>query len=179
MVNKTGPKTQNKTATDRRSFTGDLKLVSAVNLFQLIKLGSLSGHLMVYCDPNSTHFIFTEGKLNYAFSWRERKKIGQILLDARLITNDQLQACLDDQKTAEIWQKLGSIFVTRGYLQQSQLTKIFQRQLKSALFETLNWTEGKFKFVDTSPLIEGDIILHEDIEPLILQSLIMLDEIKN
>ena len=37
---------QNKTKKDRYTFFGDLALVSAINLFQLIKLGSLSGHLI-------------------------------------------------------------------------------------------------------------------------------------
>lgn len=162
--------------TENRSFSGDLSLVSAVNLLQLIKFATLSGHLMVYCEGHSTHFIFAEGKLNYAFSRQGRRRIGQTLLESQLITKDQLKACLDDQKAADKWQKIGSMVVERGYLQQSQLKDIFQRQLKSALFETMTWKEGKFKFIDTSPLVEGDVILEEDIESLILRGLIMLDE---
>ena len=165
--------------TESRSFNGDLSLVSTVNLLQLIKSATLSGHLMVYCEENSTHFVFAEGKLSYAFSRQGRRKIGQTLLESQLITKDQLKACLDDQKAADKWQKLGSIVVKRGYLEQSQLKEIFQKQLKSALFETMTWKEGKFKFIDTSPLVEGDVILEEDIESLILQGLIMLDENKN
>lgn len=170
---------QNKTKKDRYTFFGDLALVSAINLFQLIKLGSLSGHLIVYCETNSTHFIFTEGKVNYAFSRRDRKKIGQTLLESHLITSDQLIACIEEQKASDKWQKLGTILVEKGFVQQSQLTEIFQKQLKTALFEAMVWTEGKFKFIDSSPLAEGDVILDEDIEPLILQSLIMCDEEKN
>ncbi len=168
-----------KAMTDYRSFNGDLSLVSAVNLFQLIKLAFLSGRLVVNCEDNSTHFIFTEGKLNYAFSRQGRKKIGQTLLESQLITNDQLKSCLEVQKAADRWQKLGSIFVKNGYLKQSHLTEIFHKQLKSAFIETIAWTEGKFIFIDTSPLVEGDIILEEDIEALILQSLIILDEAKS
>ncbi|MGB3211849.1 MAG: DUF4388 domain-containing protein [Desulforhopalus sp.] len=179
MVNKQRSKVDNKTTTTIRSFNGDLSLVSAVNLFQLIKFGSLSGHLIVYCEENSTHFIFTEGKLNYAFSRQGRKPIGQTLLESELITNKQLKTCLEDQKAADQWEKLGSIIVKRGYVKQSQITDIFNKQLKSALFETMTWTEGKFRFTDTSPLVEGDVILEEDIEPLILKGLIMLDEEKN
>jgi len=159
------------------SFHGDLRLVSAVNLFQLIKLATLSGHLVVNCAENSTHFLFTEGKLNYGFAREGRKRIGQTLLDSQLITNHQLKACLDNQKTAERWQKLGSILVENGYLKYSQITDIFQKQLKSAFFETVTWKEGKFIFIDTSPLVEGDIVIEENIETLILQSLILLDDV--
>lgn len=180
MINNEKSTTEDNPRTDRRSFKGDLSLVSTVNLFQLIKLASLSGHLKVYCETNSTHFIFTDGKLNYAFSRQDRKKrIGQTLLESQLITNDQLTACLNEQKTSETWQKIGSIVVEKGHLKESQLTDIFQKQLRTALVETMTWTTGKFKFIETSPLVEGDIILQEDIESLILQSLIMFDEEKN
>ncbi len=160
------------------SFHGDLRLVSAVNLFQLIKLATLSGHLVVNCAENSTHFLFTEGKLNYGFAREGRKRIGQTLLDSELITNHQLNACLGDQKTAGKWQKLGSILVENGYLKHSQIIALFQKQAKSAFFETVTWPEGKFIFIDTSPLVEGDIILEENIEALILQSLILLDDVE-
>ena len=160
------------------SFHGDLRLVSAVNLFQLIKLATLSGHLVVNCAENSSHFLFAEGKLNYAFVREGRKRIGQTLLDSQLITNHQLKACLDDQKTASKWRKLGSILVKNGYLKHSQITDIFQQQLKSAFFETVTWKEGKFIFIDTSPLVEGDIVVDENIEDLILQSLILLDDVE-
>ncbi len=123
-----------KAMTDYRSFNGDLSLVSAVNLFQLIKLAFLSGRLVVNCEDNSTHFIFTEGKLNYAFSRQGRKKIGQTLLESQLITNDQLKSCLEVQKAADRWQKLGSIFVKNGYLKQSHLTEIFHKQHHQTVF---------------------------------------------
>jgi PleD family two-component response regulator len=70
-----------------------------------VKLATLSGHLVVNCAENSSHFLFAEGKLNYAFAREGRKRIGQTLLDSQLITNHQLKACLDDQKTASKWRK--------------------------------------------------------------------------
>ncbi len=161
---------------ESRSFRGDLSLVSTINLLQLIKLASLSGRLLINCMEKSTHFFFTEGKLNYAFSRQDKKRIGQTLLESQLITADQLKASLDYQKKADKRQKLGSIFVKNGYLTQAQLTDIFKREVESVLFETLTWTEGEFRFVDSSPLVEGDIILEEDLEPLILQALVLLDE---
>ena len=160
------------------SFHGDLRLISAVNLFQLIKLATLSGQLAVNCAENSTHFLFTEGKLNYAFCREGRKRIGQTLLESQLITNHQLKICLDDQKKASKWQKLGSILVKNGYLKHSQIKDIFHKQLKSVFFETVTWKEGQFVFSDNSPLVEGDIVVEENIEALILQSLFSLDDIE-
>lgn len=158
-----------------RSFHGDLSLLSAVNLFQLIGLASLSGQLKMSCAENSINFIFKEGRLNYAFSRTGHKKIGQILLESQLITIDQLKICLADQKTARKWQKLGSIAVKNGYLQQSHITDIFFTQLKTSFFEAITWEEGRFAFIDTMPLNDDDIVLEENIEPLIMQALMLFD----
>ena len=165
--------------TESRSFRGDLSLISTINLLQLIKLASLSGRLLVNCVEKSTHFFFTEGKLNYAFSRQDQKRIGQTLLESQLITADQLKASLDRQMKADKRQKLGSILVQNGYLTQAQLADILKKKVESVLFETLSWTEGEFRFIDSSPFVEEDILLEEDLEPLILQALVLLDEEKN
>jgi hypothetical protein len=162
---------------NKRSFQGDLSLLSPVNLFQTIGLATLSGQLVVRGTKNTTYFIFTKGKLNYGFSLEGRKQIGQILLDSQLITIDQLKVCLADQKKSEKWKKLGSIVVENGYVKHSEITDLFQIQIKDVLFETLTWTEGSFTFVDTSPLTDEDIVLEENIDALILQGLVCFDDL--
>ena len=127
------------------------------------------------CARNSIHFVFSDGKLSYASSRVGHKKIGQFLLESRLITTEQLKICLAEQKTAEKWQKLGSIAVKNGYLKESHLTNLFYEQLKEAIFEVITWEEGKFIFVDTSPMTEEDIVLEENIEPLLMQAVILID----
>jgi hypothetical protein len=159
-----------------RSFHGDLSLLSAVNLFQLIGFASLTGHLVVRYTENTTHFIFTAGKLNFGFSKKRRQKIGQALLDSQLITSDQLEICLTDQKTSQKWNKLGAIVVKNGFLRRSQVSDFFYQQSRDALFETITWREGRFTFVDNSPFTDEDIVLEENIESLIFKGLIFLDE---
>lgn len=158
-----------------RSFHGDLSLLSPVNLFQLIGMASLSGQLRMSSAEKSIYFIFTEGRLNYAFSRQGHKKIGQILVESQLITIDQLKTCLADQKTAKKWQKLGSIAVKNGYIQHSNIADIFFTELKVALFEVITWEEGRFTFLDTTPLTTDDIVLEENIEPLLMQALFLVD----
>jgi hypothetical protein len=161
----------------KRSFQGDLSLLSPVNLFQMIGLANLSGQLVVRSTKNTAYFIFTKGKLNYGFSLEGRKKIGQILLDSQLITVDQLRTCLADQKKLEKWKKLGTIVVENGYIKHSEIIDLFYSQIKDVLFETLTWTEGNFTFVDTSPLNDEDIVLEENIDALILQGIVFFDDL--
>jgi hypothetical protein len=160
---------------NKRSFCGDLSLLSAVNLFQLIGLASLSGQLKMRCAENSIIFIFTGGRLNYALSREGHKKIGRILVESHLMTTEQLRTCLVEQKSAKKWRRLGTIAVKNGYIQNSQITDIFFTQLKTAFFEAITWEEGRFEFVDTVPLTDEDIVLEENVEPLIMQALFLMD----
>ncbi len=162
-------------ANNYRSFQGDLNLLSATNLFQLIGLASLSGQLTILGSNNATHFVFTMGKLNYGFSREGHKRIGQILVESNLITTHQLEICLFKQKTSGKRQKLGSIAVENGFLLQSTLLDLFYEQTEGAFFQALAWTEGRFNFIDTSPLSNKDIVLEENINALVLKGLISLD----
>jgi hypothetical protein len=162
-------------ANSYRSFQGDLNLLSAANLFQLIGLASLSGRLMILGINDATHFVFTRGRLNYGFSREGHKKIGQILVESKLITTHQLEICLDKQKTSGKKQKLGSIVVENGFLLQSKILDLFYKQTEGAFFLALTWTEGRFNFVDKSPLSDMDIVLDENINTLVLRGLISLD----
>ena len=162
-------------ANNYRSFQGDLNLLSATNLFQLIGLASLSGQLTILGSNNAAHFIFTRGKLNYGFSREGHKRIGQILVESELITTHQLEICLSKQKSSGKRQKLGSIAVENGFLLQSTLLDLFYEQTEGAFFQALAWTEGRFNFVDTSSLSEKDIVLEENINTLVLKGLIFLD----
>ena len=161
---------------NKPSFQGDLSLLSPVNLFQVIGLATLSGQLIIRGQDDTVYFIFTRGKLNYGFSKDSRKKIGQVLLDSGLITVEELDCCLADQKALPRWRKLGSIAVDKGYLKLADVVELFYGQIKDILFETLTWKVGDFSFFDSSPLTDDDIVLEESIDSLILQCLVLFDE---
>jgi hypothetical protein len=151
-------------------------LLSPVNLFQMIGLAMLSGQLVMRSSSDAVYFVFRKGKLNYGFSLESRKKIGQILLDSGLITLDELDRCLADQKARARWKKLGTIAVEKGYLQLEDVVGLFFSQIKDLLLETLAWTTGSFTFYDSSPLDDDDIVLEENVDSLIFHCLVLLDE---
>lgn len=158
------------------SFHGDIGLLSPANIFQLIGMATLSGKLILRNGSDAACFVFCDGKLNYGFLNRDRRKLGQTLLESRLITAEQLEVCLTLQKASVPWKKLGKIAVENGYLDRSQIRKLFYSQIKVALFEAISWQEGTFSFVDCSPFTRDDIILEENVDTLVFNGLIYLDE---
>jgi hypothetical protein len=159
-----------------RSFHGDLALLSPANIFQLIGLATLSGKLILRNGSDAACFVFCDGKLSYGFLNRDRRKLGQTLLASKLITAEQLQVCLALQKASAPWKKLGKIAVENGYLDRSQISDLFYRQIKVALFEAISWQEGTFSFVDCAPFSSDDIILEENVDTLVFNGLVYLDE---
>ncbi len=59
---------------------------------------------------------------------RNKLKLGEILVDAGLLTNTQLQKALVEQKKKGL--KLGQYLVREGYLSESEIVDVLSRQLK-------------------------------------------------
>jgi type IV pilus assembly protein PilB len=59
---------------------------------------------------------------------RTRKRLGELLVEANLITGDQLNQALADQKNTEL--KLGQFLVLRGIIKEEQIIDMLSKQLK-------------------------------------------------
>ncbi len=59
---------------------------------------------------------------------QERRRIGTILIEDGLITQDQLDQALDLQKTMAL--PIGEVLVSQGFINPSQLASALGRQLK-------------------------------------------------
>jgi type IV pilus assembly protein PilB len=57
---------------------------------------------------------------------QERKRLGDLLVDAGLITDDQLKEALGEKRTG---QKLGDALLERGYITEQQLIEVLEFQL--------------------------------------------------
>jgi type IV pilus assembly protein PilB len=56
-----------------------------------------------------------------------RKRLGDLLVESGLITEEQLQKALQEQKTTK--QKLGDVLLQQGYLSENQLIEVLEFQL--------------------------------------------------
>jgi type IV pilus assembly protein PilB len=57
---------------------------------------------------------------------QSRKRLGDLLIEAGLITEDQLQSTLKEKSAS---QKLGDALLQRGYITEQQLIKVLEKQL--------------------------------------------------
>ena len=59
---------------------------------------------------------------------RVRKKLGEMLIDAEVLNEDQLRHFLDEQKKTGM--KLGKLLIQQGILSETQMVDLLSRQLK-------------------------------------------------
>nr|MCU0531852.1 hypothetical protein [Syntrophales bacterium] len=59
---------------------------------------------------------------------RVRKKLGEMLIDAEVLNEDQLRHFLDEQKKTGM--KLGKLLIQQGILSETQMVDLLSQQLK-------------------------------------------------
>lgn len=166
-----------KTIDKRRTvdFQGALDVISIESIFQLLYYTNVSGKLLLLNPPAKATFFFKGGSLVWGTLHAQQKQLGQRLLEANLITREQLSECLSvhDQHNRQI--RLGSIMQERGLVSEEDLQELLKAQIKDAFFHVLSWNQGTFAFVSNSS-VEDEIALNERIDHLLLEGIVSIDQ---
>ncbi|MFH0888057.1 MAG: hypothetical protein V1871_02465 [Planctomycetota bacterium] len=67
---------------------------------------------------------------------KEDLSLGEIAVKTRLLTQEQLTKCLEDQKNRVKWKSLGEIFVEKQYITDSQLQALVSLQKRNLQAKT-------------------------------------------
>jgi len=157
------------------AFQGNIAAIALENIFQLFDFAALTGRLEVQSPENTGNFYFTKGVLTYGMLQIHQRKIGEILLEAKMITPTQLQDCLRLHSQGQFQQRFGQILLEQGYVQADGLDSSLSHQIKEAFFATLSWQEGTFAyFPDQFPSPES-IHLQARVDHLLLEGMLAID----
>ena len=156
---------------------GDLAVVTIEHLMQLLSYAGLSGELQLKTSHNAAVFFVHNGSLVYSYLEKKAKRVGQMLVEKNLITDEHLRECLAQYKWSLSKPKIGTILIEKGYVSQDDLETVVKKQIKSNFFEVLTWKTGSFIFTEKGVPEEEDIFLDSRIDHLILQGVIRQDEL--
>ena len=76
------------------SLQGNLAVIELNSIFQFFDYATVSGELRVIADQNNASFFFNKGILIFGSLSFNRKRIGDMLVESGVITNEQLMQCL-------------------------------------------------------------------------------------
>jgi hypothetical protein len=158
------------------SFQGNIAAIALENIFQLLDFAALTGKLEVNSPDNIGNFYFSKGLFTYGMLHINHKKIGEILLESKLITEEQLQECLLLHKEGKFQNRFGQILLEKKYIEPSILNDSLLGQIKKAFFEALSWKEGTFIFYQNLAPSPGAIQMQARIDHLLLEGTVYLDD---
>jgi hypothetical protein len=128
------------------SLQGTLKDFSITEIIQLIGQQLKTGVLKIQKAKNLVEIYFVDGMIVHVYcNYRGKKDlIGEILVKAKLITDEQLDQVLRIQK--ETLKYLGEILVELQYLTKDDVLRVISTQIYETIYDLFWWEDGHFIF---------------------------------
>jgi len=125
---------------------GTLKDFSITEIIQLIGQQLKTGILKIRRGKDLVEIHFVDGMIVHVYSNYRGKKdlIGEILVKAQLITEEQLERVLKIQK--ETLKYLGEILVELRLLTKDDVLKVISTQIYETIYDLFWWEDGQFNF---------------------------------
>jgi hypothetical protein len=125
---------------------GTLKDFSITEIIQLIGQQLKTGVLTVRKGKKLVEIYFVDGMIVHVFSNYRGKKdlIGEILVKAKIITQEQLERVLRIQKGTLKY--LGEILVELQLLTKDDVLKVISTQIYETIYDLFWWEDGTFNF---------------------------------
>jgi hypothetical protein len=125
---------------------GTLKDFSITEIIQLIGQQLKTGVLKIRRGKDLVELHFVDGMIVHVYSNYRGKKdlIGEILVKAQLITEEQLERVLKIQK--DTLKYLGEILVELQLLTKEDVLKVISTQIYETIYDLFWWEDGNFNF---------------------------------
>lgn len=125
---------------------GTLKDFSITEIIQLIGQQLKTGVLKIRRGKDLAEIHFVDGMIVHVYSNYRGKKdlIGEILVKAQLISEEQLDRVLKIQK--ESLKYLGEILVELQLLTKEDVLKVISTQIYETIYDLFWWDDGNFNF---------------------------------
>ncbi|MDH3802541.1 MAG: DUF4388 domain-containing protein [Deltaproteobacteria bacterium] len=126
-------------------FRGNLKSVALPTILQILSTDNRTGVLHFEQGQAIRAICLKDGRI-VAASGRERQRLGQILYDRGLISQEQLEEALE--KTKEEKKRLGEVLLDLEYINEDSLKELIRYQIQEAVLDISLWAEGDFEYRD-------------------------------
>lgn len=171
------------------SFTGDLEHLSIVDVIQLLHATRKSGTLTVKGRKGESQLVFNDGYIISANHYDNSLRIGNILVEAGVITAGTLSAALDEQQNAGSNRRpLIATLIEGGKVGRDDAYRGLETLIELTVVEILTWKRGSFNLDVTNVAVSDEYRyfpekLHEEItlhtENVLMDALRIYDEKKH
>ncbi|RII30496.1 MAG: hypothetical protein CXR30_05790 [Geobacter sp.] len=127
------------------SFSGDLQHLPIVDVIQLLHSTRKTGTLYLKSHKGESQLTFNDGYFVSANHVNNSVRIGRILVEMNVITHEELEQALLEQKNAGANRKpLVATLIEGGKINKDDAYKGLESLIEMTIVEILTWTSGAF-----------------------------------
>lgn len=155
---------------------GSLQDFGLADILQLIYFQRKTGLLTLEGRMDRVRLFFVDGNIAGAESRRrlDDNRLGKILVKKNIITDAELQAALEEQRSAG--GKLGGILLNRGVAQKELVQDILRNQIHETVTQLFSWKQGSYSFEAQGISQDRDFPFSLDTQHLLMDGLRIMDE---
>ncbi|KFA88158.1 DUF4388 domain-containing protein [Archangium violaceum] len=158
------------------ALTGTLKDFGIADILQLIGQQQKTGVLYLKSKEQEVQVFFRDGNIVRAESVTRKKKdlIGNMLVRAELITEQQLESALETQKRT--LKRVGDVLISTGAISAQKLKQMMQLQVTESLYGLFLWKAGTYEFKQEEVQADSESITPLRAESVLMEGFRMVDE---
>lgn len=155
---------------------GNLSTMSVSDLLQFLAVGRKTGTLAFSHGKVVKGIYFEDGVIVGSSTNDPREYLGQVLIHYGKITEGQLQAAMEAQRTSG-GGRLGQILVAQGVLQQADVVEVLEIRTLEIIYDLFLWKEAHFEFRTEDPLPADFTRVALDPTRVIMEGIYRADEL--
>lgn len=128
----------------RMTVRGSLKTMAIADVLDWIDRRGLVGELTLDRANTTRRFQLAEGTITGASSTNPSEYLGQLLVNAGALTEDDLREAYASQQTNGI--SLGKILMINNKITEQHLREAIELKIRESLYAAMAWDDGTFQF---------------------------------
>ena len=153
--------------------SGDLDKISLADIFQTLAMSKMEGILVVRNPLELRGLFFRDGTVrDLVLSRPERHRLGQRLVHAGLITEEQLDQALEAHRQSGVL--VGEELIATGAIEEEDIHNVLDYQATEDLHSLFTWKHGSFEFYKGKPE-DAEILSRSETVPQFRVDAILLE----
>ncbi len=153
---------------------GDFNTLFLADILQLLCNHGKTGVLKASHAEHEVKTFIKAGNIICVMGSKESTRLGNILTSNNIITQDQLETCLEI--AGRKMKPLGKILIEEKLITEKTLTQFIDRQAEDIILDMLLWEAGNFIYNDYDLDIKDLIIPRLNIMKILMQATRRIDE---
>jgi hypothetical protein len=158
---------------------GDLRCFPPDLVFQMMAFGQLEGLLTLRGPAGKCRVYFKDGRLIFARGPQQKERLGEELVRRGLLDRRVCEEALREVRRSKGERRLGTVLVERGYVSRADLEEHIRARIKDAIYEVVEWRDGRFTFQPGVQPESEDILLDVGLDSVLLECMTRRDDARH